>query len=148
MVFDALVRLIETTPIKTIALSQGGDHQERGGLVQRFRRKAMNSFVCAVAKPIRFLGRLNDDVNTYVSLGRTGELFFTDQELQLDQRPTQLNSGGMSEVYQESGTYVKSFYTVMAAPSCTTVGVMGTKYQRLHHRINWRKAVPLIVREI
>jgi hypothetical protein len=147
MVFDALVRLIETTPIKTIALSQGGDHQERGGLVQRFRRKAMNSFVCAVAKPIRFLGRLNDDVNTYVSLGRTGELFFTDQELQLDQRPTQLNSGGMSEVYQESGTYVKSFYTVMAAPSCTTVGVMGTKYQRLHHRINWRKAFPLILRQ-
>ena len=144
-VFDALVRVIETTPVTTIAFSQGGDHLQRGGGKLRFLRKAMNSFVCGVDKPIRFRGRFNDDVNTYVSLGRTGELFFTDQELQLDQLETQSNSGGMSEVYQESGTYVKSFYTVMAAPSCTTVGVMGTKYQRLHHRINWRKAFPLII---
>jgi len=146
MVFDALVKLIETTPIKTIALSQGGDHQQGGGAKHRFRRKAMNSFVCDVEKPILFRGRMNDDVNTYVGLGRIGDLFFTDMQLQLNQEATQASSGGMSEVYEESGTYVKSFYTVMAAPSCTTVGVLGTNYQRLHHSINWRKAVPLILR--
>jgi hypothetical protein len=148
MVFDALVRLVETTPIKTIALSQGGDHQQRGGMLKRFRRKAMNSFVCATDKPFLFRGRFNDDVNTYVSLGRTGDLFFTDMQLMLAPGQTQGDTGGMAEAYRDSGTYVKSFYTVMAAPSCTTVGVLGSRHQRPHHRINWRKAFPLILSEL
>jgi hypothetical protein len=42
---------------------------------------------------------------------------------------------------------VKSFYTVMAAPSCTTIGLFGRIHQRLHHKIDWRKAVPLIIPE-
>jgi len=146
-VFDALVRLVETTPIKTVALSQGGDHI--GGELgkRRFRRKAMNSFICDIAKPFLFRGRINEDVNTYVDRGRTGDLFFTDMQLQLNQLETQKNAGGMTEVYLDSGTYVKSFYTVMAAPSCTSIGLMGRFDKRLHHKINWRKAVPLIIPE-
>jgi hypothetical protein len=146
-VFDALVRFIETTPVTTIAFSQGGDHLQRGGGKSRFLRKAMNSFVCSADKPIRFRGRLNDDVNSYVALGRTGTLFFTDMSVQLEQLPTQSNSGGMSEVYRDSGTYAKSFYTVMAAPSCTTIRIMGRSSQRLHHHIDWNKAVPKILRQ-
>ena len=107
----------------------------------------MNSFVCDTQKPFLFRGRINDDVNTYVSLGRTGDLFFTDMQLQLEQLQTQTNPGGMTELYLDSGTYVKSFYTVMAAPSCTTIGLMGRFNKRLHHNINWRKAVPLIIPE-
>jgi len=147
-VFDALVRLVETTPIKTVALSQGGDHI--GGELgkRRFRRKAMNSFICDIAKPFLFRGRINEDVNTYVDRGRTGDLFFTDMQLQLNQLETQKNAGGMTEVYLDSGTYVKSFYTVMAAPSCTSIGLMGRFNKRLHHKINWRKAVPLIIPEL
>ena len=145
MVFDALVRLVETTPIKTVALSQGGDHMGGEPHKLRYRRKAMNSFVCDTQKPFLFRGRINEDVNTYVSLGRTGDLFFTDMQLQLDQLQTQENAGGMTEVYLDSGTYLKSFYTVMAAPSCTTIGLMGRFNKRLHHKINWRKAVPLII---
>ena len=149
-VFDALVRFIETTPIKTVALSQGGDHiGDSGGSTspRRFKRKAMNSFVCDTAKPFLFRGRINEDVNTYVSLGRTGDLFFTDMQLQLEQLATQGNAGGMTEVYLDSGTYVKSFYTVMAAPSCTSINLMGLFNKRLHHKIDWRKAVPLIIPE-
>jgi len=144
-VFDALVRVIETTPVTTIALSQGGDHL--GGEIkpQRFKRKAMNSFVCSADKPIRFRGRLNEDVNTYVALGRTGTLFFTDMQLQLNQLPTQANSGGATELYLDAGTYVKSFYTVMAAPSCTSIRTIGRTSRRLHHHIDWGKAVPLII---
>ena len=149
-VFGALVRLVETTPIKTVALSQGGDHiGDSGGSSspRRFKRKAMNSFVCDTQKPFLFRGRINEDVNTYVSLGRTGDLFFTDMQVQLEQLQTQSNTGGMTEVYLDSGTYLKSFYTVMAAPSCTHIGLMGSLHQRLHHKINWRKAVPLIIPE-
>ena len=147
IVFDALVRLVETTPIKTVALSQGGDHMGGEPHKLRYRRKAMNSFVCDTQKPFLFRGRINDDVNTYVSLGRTGDLFFTDMQVQLEQLQTQTNPGGMTELYLDSGTYVKSFYTVMAAPSCTTIGLMGHFNKRLHHNINWRKAVPLIIPE-
>ena len=107
----------------------------------------MNSFFCDVEKPFMFRGRLNDDVNTYVSLGNIGRLFFTDMELQLEQDQTQENAGGMSEAYRDSGTYVKSFYTVMAAPSCTTINLMGRFNKRLHHKINWDKAVPKILRQ-
>jgi len=147
LIFNALVRLLETTHIKTVALSQGGDHGSTDLNRPRFLRKAMNSFVCDTQKPFLFRGRINDDVNTYVSLGRTGDLFFTDMQLQLDQIKTQTNPGGMTELYLDSGTYVKSFYTVMAAPSCTTVGLMGSLHLRFHHKINWRKAVPLIIPE-
>ena len=107
----------------------------------------MNSFVCATVKPFLFRGRINEDVNTYVSLGRTGDLFFTDLHLQLEQPATQANTGGMTEVYLDSGTYVKSFYTVMVAPSCTSIGLFGRINKRLHHKINWQKAVPLIIPE-
>jgi hypothetical protein len=147
-VFNALVRIIESTPIKTIALSQGGDHIGGELKMNRFRRKAMNSFVCDTEKPFLFRGRINEDVNTYVSLGRTGDLFFTDLQLQLIQPRTQGTTGGMTDTYLDSGTYVKSFYTVMAAPSCTTIRPMGYLHKRLHHRIDWRTAVPLILPEV
>ena len=146
-VFDALVRVIETTSVTTIAFSQGGDHIGGGPRKERFKRKAMNSFVCSVDKLIRFRGRLNQDVTTYVSLGRIGPLFFTDMELQLIQPRTQGTTGGLTGYYRDTGTYAKSFYTVMAAPSCTTIRRMGPVNQRLHHHIDWGKAAPLIISE-
>jgi len=146
-VFEALVLLIETTPIKTIALAQGGDYIGGEPYKTLFRRKAMNSFVCDRDKPFLFRGRLNDDVNTYVSLGAIGDLFFTYMGAYLSQERTQANRGGITDIYLKYGTYVKSFYTVMTAPSCTHIGLMGNIHKRLHHRINWRKAVPLIIAE-
>ena len=131
----------------SIAFSQGGDHMGAEPFVTRFRRKAMNSFICDTSKPFRLRGRLNGDVNTYLALGRTGHLFFTDMYVQLNQLETQSNSGGMSETYLESGTYVKSFYSVIAAPSCVRIRLMGRNNKRLHHFINWRKAVPKILSE-
>jgi hypothetical protein len=71
-------------------------------------------------------------------------------QAQLVQMQTQSNAGGMTEMYLESGTYVKSFYSVMYAPSCVKVGEMGDprggRY-RLHHKINWHNVSPKIMRE-
>jgi hypothetical protein len=145
LVFAALVKSVETTPIKTIALSQGGDHIGGDNFPTLFRRKAMNSFVCSTDRPILFRGRFNDDVNTYVTLGRTGHLFFTYMELQLDQVKTQQSTGGMTEAYRDSGAYQASFYTVMAAPSCTTLYFMGNTHKRIHHKINYHKTFPRII---
>jgi hypothetical protein len=71
-------------------------------------------------------------------------------QAQLVQMQTQSNAGGMTEMYLESGTYVKSFYSVMYAPSCVKVGELGdprSPHYRIHHSINWRVAVPKIMRE-
>lgn len=51
----------------------------------------------------------------------------------------------MTDTYNEGGTYLKSFYTVLANPSCVVVAPMGDKHIRFHHRINWNNAVPKII---
>jgi hypothetical protein len=86
-VFDSMVEFYKSTNIKTIAFSQGGDHI--GGFNSTFRRKAMNSFFCSTDRPFEFMGRLNEDVTTYVNLGGKGDIFCTFPFLQLDQKDTQ-----------------------------------------------------------
>ena len=65
----------------------------------------------------------------------------------LTQRQTQENSGGLTEFYLETGTYYKSFYTIMLNPSAVTVQLMGNKNYRMHHNIRWNNTVPKIIRE-
>ena len=108
----------------------------------------MNSFICSVDRPFKFFGRLNEDVNTYVTLGNRGKLFLTMPQVMLHQKATQQNPGGMSDIYLDKGTYIKSFYSVMYCPSAVRVDTMGDKYERrIHHQVRWRNAVPMIIRE-
>lgn len=147
--WQELVTFLESTNSLTIAMSQGGDFIGGGGRL-RLKRKAMNSFVCSTNRPWVMIGRMNEDVTTYVTEGRRGSLFFTATQIQLDQKQTQTNAGGMSELYLDSGTYVKSFYSVMYAPSCVQIGTLAdprTNACRIHHKINWHKTAPKILRE-
>ena len=152
-VLGAMIDCLEATGSSTIAFAQGGDLIGGAGSFQNnlYKRKAMNSFVFKVSQDpsddVLFIGRMNDDVNTYLTLGKTGSLFFQISNVNLVQLTTQTNSGGNTEVYKEFGTYVKSFYSVMAAPSCCKIDMMGTTHKRLHHKINWGKAVPKILDE-
>lgn len=151
-VFEAMVDFLDDSGALSIALSQGGDHigGKQGDGAPSLRRKAMNSFVCCVDRSFQFFGRVNEDVNTYTTLNRRGALFFTVMQAKLVQKQTQANAGGMTDLYLDSGTYVKSFYTVMYCPSSVQVGEMGDPRSgnyRLHHAINWRKTAPMILRE-
>jgi hypothetical protein len=145
----AMLDLLEDTGAATVAMSQGGDYigGAAGKLRAGIKRKAMNSFYLRVDRPVTFLGRINDDVNTYVVHGGRGALFLTVMALQLVQRNTQKSDGGMTDIYQSSGTYVKSFYTVMMAPSCVSVRTMGRTDRRYHHHIKWDHAVPKILND-
>lgn len=156
--FATLLEFYESTPCVSIATSQGGDHIGGGGdevlgggqAHPQLRRKCMNSFFCSTKRPLQFFGHLNEDVNTYVTRTRRGDLFFTVIQAMLVQKQTQANAGGMSDIYLDSGTYVKSFYTVMYAPSCVAVGTMGDPRGgrvRIHHKINWHNTAPKILRE-
>ena len=148
-VFGSLVDFLNATTAKTIAMAQGGDFIGGGGRL-RLARKAMNSFVCSTDRLWVCLGRMNEDVNAYVVGGRRGDLFFTTTQVQLDQLQTQTNNGGMAGLYLESGTYVKTFYTIMYAPSCVKIATLSdprSRQTRIHHKINWHHTAPKILRE-
>ena len=146
-IVDAMIKLLDDTGAITVAFSQGGDFL--GGINNNYlagmTRKAMNSFFMRTDKPLEFFGKINEDVNAYVVHGARGELFFTVAKVQLVQMQTQKNPGGLTDIYLDSGTYVKSFYTVMMAPSCVTVRPMGISDRRIHHSVKWGNAVPKII---
>ena len=149
--FATVLDYYKSIPALTIAFAQGGDFLGgaggRDGSRLWLKRKAMNTFFCATKRPFQFLGRLNEDVNTYVTLGNRGKLFFQFYSVSVEQVATQANAGGMTEVYLDVGTYVKSFYTVMRAPSCVKVHDLHSRHARIHHKINWQDAVPRILSE-
>lgn len=152
-VLKLMIECLDFTQSDSLAFSQGGDFI--GGSAnfskKEYKRKAMNSFVFKVEdnpkNDLIFIGRMNDDVNTYISLGKVGKLFFQIPEICLTQIQTQSNSGGNTEAYKDSGTYVKSFYSVMIEPSCCKIGMIGHINGRIHHAIKWKNAVPKILNE-
>jgi len=150
-VFDLLLDFYKEVPATSIAIAQGGDFPggKAGKWAQTTKpmRKVMNSFFCDVERPFQFVGRINEDTTTYVTLGRKGHVFFTIPMLSLNQRTTQQNAGGLTDSYLENGTYVKSFYSVMYEPSCVAVNEMGEQHRRLHHRVSWDNTTPAILAE-
>lgn len=150
-IFDLIIDYYKTIPALSIALAQTGEYigGKKGGLGTEIaiKRKIMNSFFCSTDRPFKYVGRMNDDVNTYVRLGNTGMLVFQTNQLCIQQGLTQKNKGGLTEMYADNGTYVKSFYTVMYAPSCTKINLMGNKNRRLHHVISWNNACSKIISE-
>jgi hypothetical protein len=152
-ILDLMIECLDGTKASTIAFAQGGDFIGGASSFKHntFKRKAMNSFVFKVNKNPKddtiFTGRMNDDVNTYLTQGKIGKLFFQISNIMLNQLSTQSNAGGNTEAYKTYGTYVKSFYSVMAAPSCCKIDLMGKTNKRLHHKINWNHAIPKILDE-
>jgi len=145
-----LLNYFKKIPAKSLCIGQAGDYIG-GASCSIFKkglaRKAMNSFLCSTERPFKFIGRVNEDVNTYVRLGGQGHLFFTVSELSLTQALTQSSEGGMTSTYLDGGTYIKSFYTIITNPSSVKVSLMGAKNRRLHHKINWNTSVPKIIEE-
>lgn len=145
-VFEIMIEFYKNIPAKTICFSQGGDHI--GGFSGiKLKRKAMNSFLCSTDRPFQFIGSINEDVNTYTTLGSRGDLFLTFTNINLSQGDTQSNSGGMTDEYALTGTYVKSFHSVMMHPSGVKISMMNSKNPRLHHSVKWNNTTPMIIRE-
>lgn len=148
-IFESLVTFLAATPFLSVAMAQGGDLI--GGRVwlekHRVIRKAMNTFVCETDRRFEFFGRVNEDVNVYTALQRRGGAFLTFLNAHINQLMSQSNPGGMTEMYLDGGTYVKSFYSVMYAPSCVKIGMMPSIYNRIHHRISWNNTAPKIIEE-
>jgi hypothetical protein len=149
-VFEAFIDFLRTTSIDTIAFAQGGDFIGGSGNAyaksSMLTRKVMNSFFCKTDRPFMFYGLINEDVNMYVLNGSRGKICFTSSDIQLNQIMTQQNDGGLTTIYLELGTYVKSFYSVMYHPSSVTVRKMGNTNSRIHHSINKDFTYPKILK--
>jgi hypothetical protein len=107
----------------------------------------MNTFFCSTERPFKFVGRINEDVNTYTRMGQIGKLVLTVTDVSITQTTTQKNAGGMSGVYIDGGTYLKSFYSVLFSPSCVTINAMGDTHKRIHHNVHWRYCAAQILNE-
>lgn len=148
--FSAMVDFLDESGALSIAFAQGGDFiggLNGGNYRKKLIRKVMNTWFCDAEKPFKIIGRINEDTNTYVYYGTQGKLFFTITDVMINQKQTQSNAGGLTDIYLDRGTYVKSFYTVMCAPSCTKIAAMGDKHFRVHHNINWNACIPKILNE-
>jgi hypothetical protein len=149
--FDACVQMLIKTKARAFCLAQGGDFIggfPPGKSLQVARRKAMNAFFFDVQNPVYFIGRANDDVNTYTSGGRRGELFLTTMMASIVQAQTQAQSGGLTDMYLHFGTYHKSFMSVLVCPSAVRVGVMQdprSPHPRVHHVIDWPRCAAMII---
>jgi len=153
-IIEACLNFLDDSSATSVAFAQGGDFIGGGegrfarlAKEGRFSRKAMNSFFFRSDAEVTFRGRVNDDVNLYVECGRRGELFVTLPRLRLWQPQTQAEAGGCTDIYLEMGTYIKSFYSVLVAPSCVKIAAMGNKHRRIHHMVQWKYACPEIIDE-
>lgn len=150
-IFFAMLKFFIKSECNTFAMSQGGDWIGGEDSVKtekvQLSRKCMNSFICGVNKKFNFLGRINEDVNTYTYLASIGFLCFTTNQISLQQMQTQKNEGGMTGLYLDSGTYIKSFYSIIFQPSAVKISIMHTKNKRLHHLVKWQNTAPLLLNE-
>lgn len=159
-VFGAIFDFYKSIQASSVAFGQGGDliGGERGryAKVVSLYRKAMNSFFCSTRRPFRFVGRINEDVNTYTAQAYRGLLFLTTMQIYLIQMQSQKQSGGMTDVYLESDTYVKSYFSVICCPSAVCVRMMSgcrskenakTNGWRIHHAVDWDRCAPKIIAE-
>ena len=148
-VFDLMFNFYKKTNALSICFAQTGDFiggVDNGKGVYRFaKRKCMNSFFCSTDRPFQFLGSINEDVNTYTTLAGKGELFLTIPVFAINQKDSQTQKDGMSDIYKLQGTYVKSFTTVLMQPSNVKVSIMNATYKRIHHSISWKNTTPMIV---
>lgn len=153
-IFDVYIDALKSMKsVTSIAFAQGGDLI--GGKDNPFftrhndgrKRKLMNCYFNDVERPYTFYGRGNDDVNQFIVNGKLGMVFLTHPFLIMVQPQTQTNEGGLTDMYKQYGTYVKSFYTILFQPTAVSIKTMGRKFRRLHHSISWKHAIPCIIPE-
>lgn len=150
-ILKAFVDYAESANLACFAFSQEGDHIGGPNSIYnktiRAKRKAMNSMLIRTDNPVAYVGKVNEDATMATIESLRGRLVMTYMPLSLSQTMTQQNAGGLTDIYLDQGTYLKSFYSVMYAPSAVKVKNMVVGEKRLHHIVDYEKCCPCIIRE-
>jgi hypothetical protein len=150
-VWSAMLDFAEQANVACLAMSQEGDHiggpNSNYNKTIRTKRKAMNSMFMRVDQPVSFVGKVNEDATMATLESLRGRLVLTLMGLSLSQGVTQQNKGGLTDIYKDQGTYIKSMYSVLYAPACVKVKNMVVGEKRLHHIVDYDRCCPKIIRE-
>jgi hypothetical protein len=150
-VWSAMIDYADKAGIACLAMSQEGDHIGGQNSIYnktiRTKRKAMNSMFMRVDDPVSFVGKVNEDATMATLESLRGRLILTIMGLSLSQGVTQQNKGGLTDIYRDQGTYIKSMYSVLYAPSAVKVKNMVVGEKRLHHIVDYDACAPKIIRE-
>lgn len=148
-ILSAYCDYMDETPITALSFSIGSYFV--GGDNRMWRNKmipkTMTTFLMRADDVRYFNMRMNDDITTSALNFSRGNMYFTIMWLMCVVAGTQAQKGGMTDIYQNAGTYRKAFYTVMSLPSCSKIFFIGPKFKRLHHQIIWENCVPKILSE-
>lgn len=149
-VFDTMLEFLENSGALSVAFYQHGDYiggKNSETFKRGIHRKIMNSFFCKTDRPFDFMGTINEDVNAYTLHASRGELFFSIADISVHQERTQSQKGGLTDIYLDLGTYVKSFYSVIVMPSAIKISIMGDDHKRIHHYVSWNNCAPKIINQ-
>ena len=152
VVSEYMFRILDSQKFMScVSFAQNGDFM--GGIshnfIQTYKFKAMNFIYGTTKKMFRYIGRMNEDVNKYLVDNNIGKLSMMLTDISLKQVNTQKTSGGMTDIYKNFGTYMKSFYSVIHNPSAVKINALGgtSETYRIHHIINYDRSVPKILNE-
>lgn len=148
--FNAVVDFQSKTKITSLSFGLSSDYL--GGIKskkvnQGLFNKSMGTFFLKRNDSVKFCMRMNDDITTCILNSIRGRLFYSIAMVQTETPPTQHMKGGMTDAYQDNGTYRKSFYSVLCCPSCVKISMMGIKNFRIHHKITWNNCSPKVLNE-
>ena len=146
--FGAMCDFMDTAPVAWLSFALSSDylggtenHRYRSGLFP----KTMGSFLMRADQKVRFRMRMNDDITTCIASWHIGLPNYSVMRCMVETPQTQAMKGGMTDIYQDNGTYRKSFYSVMCCPSFVHVGKQGIKHFRIHHMISWNNCAPKVL---
>lgn len=146
--FQSFFDFLDSSNLECVCFAQAGDFigGYKGFASHGFKRKAMNAFFCRCDRRIEFCGRLNEDVTSYTLNASRGKAYLTIYRSMINQLATQSLKGGITETYKQLGTYVKTFYSVMAMPSAVKVSSFcHGESLRIHHNVSFNNACPCFV---
>ena len=148
--FDSMLDFMDTTPVAWLSFGLSSDYL--GGTAnKRYQHglfnKTMGSFLMRSDAVTWFTMRMNDDITTCVHQWSLGKPNYTLMCTMVETPPTQKMKGGMTDIYQDNGTYRKSFYSVMKCPSFVKIAKQGITHFRIHHQIAWNNCAPKVLNQ-
>lgn len=148
--FNSVIDYLKQTNMQVLSFALSSDYL--GGIKNKkyfkgLLPKTMGTFFIKTNGCPKFIMRMNDDVTTGALYNHKGVLYRTISMVQTETPATQSMGGGMTEVYRNSGTYRKAFYSVICLPSSAKISAMGITDFRLHHAIEWNTCTPKILSE-